>query len=207
MDIPINAEVWCIIDPGGTSTRIIIDPVKDQVTHLVVREKNFPNKERLVSVEHIIESNPTLIRLDCTINELNKMQAFVEREFIPTEYPGLSSSMLWPYAAPEFSYMLLEHERVPPNELSIRRSSDVMATDGRVGKVDEFLVEPESGDITHLVLREGHLWGQKDITIPISQIDKIEKDIVYLKVDKAFIESLPNIPIQKRETHTGVETK
>jgi sporulation protein YlmC with PRC-barrel domain len=205
MDIPINAEVLCINDSAGTSTHIIVDPVKDQVTHLVVKEKYYPNEERLVAVEHVIESNPTLIRLDCTIDELTNMQAFVEREFIPTEYQSMSPSMLWPYAAPDYPFNFLEHERVPPDELSIRRGTEVIATDGRVGKVDEFLVEPESGYITHLVLREGHLWGQKDITIPITQIDKIEEDAVYLKVDKAFIESLPAIPINKRKAQPDGE--
>jgi sporulation protein YlmC with PRC-barrel domain len=201
INIPINAEVFCVNDRAGTSTRIIIDPVKDKVTHLVVRESKIPFEERLVSTDHIIEGSPNLIRLDCKIDELNQMQAFVEREFIPIEYPGMSYSMLWPYDAPEFPFMILEHERVPANELSIRRSAEVMATDGRVGRVDEFLIEPESEEITHLVLREGHLWGQKDITIPISQIDRIEKDTVYLKVDKSYIESLPAIPIRKREVH------
>jgi sporulation protein YlmC with PRC-barrel domain len=197
MDIPINVEVWCINEYGGTSTRIIVNPVKDQVTHLVVQEKNYPNVERLVPVEHIIESNPTIIYLDCTLDELSTMQAFVEKEFIPNEYQDMSSSMMWPYIAPEFPYMLLEHERIPPHELSIRRGAEVMATDGHVGTVDEFLVEPESGDITHLVLHEGHLWGQKDITIPISQVEKMDQDVVYLKVDKGFIEALPTIPVRR----------
>jgi sporulation protein YlmC with PRC-barrel domain len=202
MDIPIHAKVWCINVNGGTSTRVIIDPVKDKVTHLVVRENNFPYEERLVSVEHISESSSSLIRLNCTVAELAQMKAFMETEFVPAELQNMSYSMLWPYASPEYPYMVLEHERVPPNELAIRRGAGVMATDGRVGKVDEFLVEPESGDITHLVLREGHLWGQKDITIPISQVDRIEKNTVYLKVDKQYIDSLPAIPIHRGEVHS-----
>jgi sporulation protein YlmC with PRC-barrel domain len=201
MDIPIHAKVWCINEQAGTSTRLIIDPIKDKVTHLIVREKSFPYEERLVPVEHITESSPTLIRLDCTTDQLNKMDPFVETEFVPGAIPDMGYTMLWPYAAPEFPYMLLEHEKVPPNELAIKRGAEVLATDGPVGKVDEFLVEPASGEITHLVMREGHLWGQKEITIPISRIERIEKDKVYLKGDQAYIESLPAIPLHKREAH------
>jgi sporulation protein YlmC with PRC-barrel domain len=29
-----------------------------------------------------------------------------------------------------------------------------------VGRVGEILIDAETGEITHLVLREGHLWGQ-----------------------------------------------
>jgi sporulation protein YlmC with PRC-barrel domain len=201
MDIPMDAKVLCTDGVGGTSTHIIIDPIKDKVTHLVVREKSFSYKERLVPVEDILESNTTEIRLNCTVEGLSKMESFLQTEFLPGEYANLGVSMLWPYASPEFPFMLMEHEMVPANELSIRRGAEVLATDGRVGKVDEFLVEPESGGITHLVLREGHLWGQKDITIPISQIDRIEQDKVYLKVDQNYVESLPAIPIHKRQEH------
>jgi sporulation protein YlmC with PRC-barrel domain len=201
MDIPMNAKVWCTDGGGGTSTHVIIDPIKDKVTHMVIREKSFPFEERLVPVEDIVESSPTEIRLNCTVEGLSKMEAYLQTEFLPGEYANLGVSMLWPYASPEFPFMLMEHKMVPANELSIRRGAEVLATDGRVGKVDEFLAEPESGGITHLVLREGHLWGQKDITIPISQIDRIEQDKVYLKVDQNIIESLPAIPIHHRQEH------
>jgi len=40
-------------------------------------------------------------------------------------------------------------------------------------------------------MREGHLWGQKDIIIPLSAMKDIRKDTVFLKLDKARVESLP----------------
>jgi sporulation protein YlmC with PRC-barrel domain len=73
----------------------------------------------------------------------------------------------------------------------------VEATDGHVGRVDEFVVDAGTGHITHLVLREGHLWGQKDVSISISEIGRIEADVVYLKLDKAGIDALPTIPVQR----------
>jgi hypothetical protein len=66
-----------------------------------------------------------------------------------------------------------------------------------VGRVDEFLIDPENDHITHLVMREGHLWGQKDVTIPISEIDRIEGDSVYLKLSKDEVEALPAIPMHR----------
>jgi sporulation protein YlmC with PRC-barrel domain len=92
----------------------------------------------------------------------------------------------------------LEHERIPPDELAVRRGAHVEATDGRIGVVEEFLVDPINGHITHLVLREGHLWGKKDVTIPVAQIDHIEEDKVYLKLSKQSIEALPAIAVRRR---------
>jgi len=84
-----------------------------------------------------------------------------------------------------------------PGELSIHRGANVAAKDGRVGKVDEFLVDLSDGHITHLVLREGHLWGQRDVTIPISEIERIEEDTVHLKLDRHSVQRLPGIPVKR----------
>jgi sporulation protein YlmC with PRC-barrel domain len=73
----------------------------------------------------------------------------------------------------------------------------VEATDGKVGRVDEFLINPKTDHITHLVLREGHPWGRKDVTIPVSQIDHYKENTVYLKLDKHGIEALPAIPVRR----------
>jgi hypothetical protein len=67
-----------------------------------------------------------------------------------------------------------------------------------VGKVDEFLVDPTSGHITHLILRDEHLWGQKDVAIPISEIEHTTEDIVYLKLSKRSIAALPTISVRRK---------
>jgi sporulation protein YlmC with PRC-barrel domain len=67
-----------------------------------------------------------------------------------------------------------------------------------VGKVDEFLVNPENSHITHLILRRGHLWGKRDVSVPLDQIDSIDDDVVYLKLDKAAVGELPAIPVKGR---------
>jgi hypothetical protein len=47
-------------------------------------------------------------------------------------------------------------------------------------------------------MREGHLWGKKDITIPVSEIEQIDEDVVRLKLDKESIEKLPAISVSRR---------
>ena len=46
-------------------------------------------------------------------------------------------------------------------------------------------------------MREGHLWGQKDVTIPVSELGKIESHHVQLKLSKAQIEALPAISVRR----------
>jgi hypothetical protein len=50
--------------------------------------------------------------------------------------------------------------------------------------------------ISHLVLKEGHLWGQKLVTIPVSAFKRISTNRVYLKLSKEDIEKLPVIPVK-----------
>ncbi len=200
MDIPVNADVECTDGPCGRSTYVILNPTTDQLTHLVVRHKQLPHAERLVPIDQVEEATPDLIRLRCTRHELGEMEPFIETEFVRVtvpEYVG-DPNMAWSYVVPKTMSRTVEHEHIPPGELAVRRGARVDATDGHIGRVDEFLVNPSNGHITHLVLREGHLWGQKDVAIPVSEIDYIEEKTVYLKLDKHSIEQLPVIPVHRK---------
>lgn len=199
MDIPINAKVTCSDGPFGQSTRVILMPTTEKITHLVVSNGSSPETEYLVSIDHIAKSTPRLVRLNCTREELSKMPIFDQVEFIPSKLTGFTATpyLMWPYYAPETAFIEMENEHIPANELAIRRGARVEASDGAVGHVDEFLINPKNDAITHLVLREGHLWGQKDVTIPVSQIDHYQEGTVYLKLDKHGIEALPTIPVRR----------
>jgi uncharacterized protein YrrD len=200
MDIPINVEVRCTDEPCGTSNCVILNPITNQVTHVAVQGNSFPYVKRLVPVEKIKETTSDMIQLSCDLYEYVTMPEFIQSEFIiPDPYGGneeIPTTMLLPYAM-VMGTVTIEHERIPPDELAIHRGTPVIATDGHVGHVDEFLVEPNNGHITHLVLREGHLWGKKDVSIPISKIDHIDKDAAHLKISKQDVEALPTLPIHR----------
>ncbi len=200
MDIPINADIQCTDALCGRSTCVIVNPTTRQVTHLVLAETRFPYEKRLVPIDLVVETTPHLIRLRCASGELAGMESFVETEFVEAPVPDFigGTYLAWPYVVPESMAVPIEHEHVPAGELAVRRGARVEAVNGHVGRVDEFLVDPVNGHITHLVLREGHLWGQKDVTIPVSQIERIEEATVYLNLDKRSIEALPAIPIRRR---------
>jgi sporulation protein YlmC with PRC-barrel domain len=209
MEIPLNAQVECTDGICGRSAFVLINPVLDEVTHLVVREDSS-SKEYIVPVDVVSETISDTIILNCTKADLVMMNPFVKTEFIEENVPpsaynygGLmypaGTYYYMPFVSSEMTVKVpVEHRQIPPGELAVRRGTNVEATDGNVGKVDEFVVNPENGHITHLVMREGHLWGQKDVIIPLSAMGDIIKDTVYLKIDKHQIESLPTFPLQRR---------
>ncbi|HLE51843.1 MAG TPA: PRC-barrel domain-containing protein [Anaerolineales bacterium] len=201
MDIPMNAEVLCSDGLCGHTTCIIINPITQKITHVVVKEKQLPHTERLVPEDFILEATPESIRLRCKDTELSALDEFVAYRFVqadmPPYYPLGGYTAFWPYAVAKETTLVSKEERIPPGELAIHRRARVEASDGPVGRVDEFLVDPSDGKITHLILREGHLWGQKDVTIPVSQIDHFGADTAYLKLNKDSIGKLPAIPVRR----------
>jgi sporulation protein YlmC with PRC-barrel domain len=200
MDIPLNVDVHCPDGRCGRSTHIIINPALEKITHLVVKEQ-WPSKvERLVPVSWVSTTTREVIVLKYEREIFRQLQTFNQTDFIQREESRYASdpalTLMWPYTVPVRQVIEDEHRMVSPEELAVRRGARVKATDGRIGQVDEFLVDPDSGYITHLVLREGLPWDKKHITIPISDIARIQEDTVFLKLNKERVKALPAIPIK-----------
>jgi hypothetical protein len=197
MDIPLNAKVSCSDGPSGHSVYLVLMPTSNKITHVVVDDGSFPETQYLVPIDRILKSAPESIQLNCTLDELSKMPVFNQVEFIRSGLNGTSGSFstYWPYATLGPDFIATDNKPLPVNELAIRRGAGVEATDGHVGHVGEFLIDPINNTISHIILCEGHLWGEKDVTIPLSQINCIEENTVWLKLNKRSIEALPAIPI------------
>ena len=69
-------------------------------------------------------------------------------------------------------HVTVTYDRIPKGEVEIRRASEVASADGhQLGKVDGFLVDDDDA-ITHFVLERGHLWGRREVTIPINAVER-----------------------------------
>jgi hypothetical protein len=136
------------------------------------------------------------------------LPAFTETEFVPpVQYPRgypPGSVLFWPGMYPMDPMdglppmLTVEHELTPAGEVAVARGTTVEATDGTVGQVDDFLVDPATERITHLVLRKGHLWGTRDVTVPAEAIEHIDGLAVRLKLDKRAVGALPAGPAHRR---------
>ena len=84
------------------------------------------------------------------------------------------------------------HDRVPPGEVELRRGQRVHASDGAIGHVRGLVVDPSDHQVTHVLLDEGHLWGKKEVSIPISAVTGVD-DGVRLNLTKAEVANLPPV--------------
>jgi sporulation protein YlmC with PRC-barrel domain len=201
MEFPLDADVHCTDGRCGRSSYIIINPATERVTHVVVKEKRPSRVERLAPVGLVANTAAEAILLNCTLEEFSKLEPFNQTHFVHGDLPHHATdpnlTMLWPYAVPAKRIVDDKIRPIPPGELAVRRGARVRATDGRVGRVDEFVVDPDSGYITHLCLRREHFLGDTQVCIPVSDIDEIKEKSVRLKVDIAAIESLPSMPVKR----------
>jgi sporulation protein YlmC with PRC-barrel domain len=201
MDIPLNVDVHCTDGHYGRSTYIVLNPATENVTHVVVMSQKVPDSERMVPISWIKETTPELILLNRPKAVVKGLDPFNQTDFVQREVSHYATdpklTLLWPYRVPKKMVISDEHQQIPPGELAVPRGVRVRATDGRVGRVDEFIVEPQSGHITHLVLREGLPWDQKHVDIPVSEIERIEEDVVQLKLDKQSVKALPFIQLRR----------
>jgi hypothetical protein len=206
MDIRIDATVQCTDGPGGQVACIVLNPITQHVTDVVVHEPGFLGGDVLVPIALVEQSTPDTLLLRLSRNELARMQSFLalhyrepSDDFLETEpwkvYPR--GGIYW---APDLQTVAeqptLTYETIPPDELAMRRGDHVDATDGRLGRIEGFVVDPPSEGITHVLLREGHLWGAKDVTIPISGIKDIQHGVVHLKLSKQEVAALPTVRVR-----------
>jgi uncharacterized protein YrrD len=197
--------VQCVDGPNGKVECIIVDPTTQQITHIVVREGGLLGEAVMVPMELVTESSPSTLHIRLTAKQLQGMQVYVEDNYaLKTYEPAviggygmypMGGVIYWPYSrADEKDYIHFD-STIPKGQLALHRSDAVEATDGAIGNIDEFLVDPRNDAITHLVLREGHLWGKKHVTIPVSQVASMADGVVHLKLDKQQIEALPSLHV------------
>ena len=84
---------------------------------------------------------------------------------------------------------------VPLGETEVERHESVHAVDGEIGRVEGFVVDPADNKVTHVLLQEGHMWGRKEVAIPVSAVASIDAGI-RLNITKQQVEDLPPL-------HTG----
>ena len=84
-------------------------------------------------------------------------------------------------------------EAIPDNELATRATaSPSMRPTTRWASSTSWSSRRKSGQITHVVLKEGHVFGKKEIAVPVEQVDRIGEVAVYLKLAKHEVEQLPH---------------
>jgi sporulation protein YlmC with PRC-barrel domain len=205
----IGDEARCTDGVCGEMTRVVVDPVAQTVTHLVVEPKGRAGLARLVPLG-LVDTSAGDVRLQCTLADFEHLDAAEETQFVPGSggYAAYGPQQVstWPYygltpgaelpgevdlGVAGFS-PTITYDRIPLGEVEVRRGDPVEATDGHIGHIQGLVVDPGDHHVTHVLLHEGHLWGRKDVAIPIKAVSRVG-DTIRLNLSKHEVQDLPPV--------------
>ncbi len=205
----IGSDASCTDGVCGEVSRVVVDPVARAVTHLVVEPKGRQGLGRLVPLD-LVDATRGEIRLRCSLAEFENLDSAEETQFVPgtrgyAAY-GPEQVLSWPYSSLGGGAGVaggtvtgvsetVTYDTVPVGEVAVRRGERVHATDGEIGQVEGLVIDPRSHHVTHVLLQEGHLWGRKDVAIPISAVTGVD-DGIRLNITKHQVQDLPPVDIE-----------
>ena len=203
----IGVHARCTDGVCGEVTRVVVDPVVPTVTHLVVEPKHRHGLGRLVPLD-LVDATTGEIRLRCTIAEFEKLDFAEETQFLPSTggYGGYDPEQVlsWPYyglgggmgmgLGTGSVSLPVTYDTVPLGEVALRRGEQVHATDGDIGRVRGLVIDRRDHHVTHVLLQEGHLWGRKEVAIPIGAVTRVD-DGIRLNITKQEVQDLPAVDV------------
>ncbi len=210
-EFTIGARASCSDGHCGEVKRLVFDPATETVTYLVIQPGDRPEAGRLVPAR-LAETTDGEIRLRCTLAEFDKFDHAEEREIADATVQHIAGTLdsglaydsasgdalapvgggfmdIGPMPPPEHRRTMIE-DVVPLGEDQMRPGDPVHAVDGEIGRVQGFLVNPGDDRVTHVLLQEGHLWGHKEVAIPITAVTRVDIGI-RLNLTKDQVGNLP----------------
>ena len=201
----IGTHASCSDGVCGEVIRVVVDPIARAVTHLVVEPKHRGALGRLVPLD-LVDATTGRVRLRCTLAEFEKLDFAEETQFLPGSagYAGYGPEQVlsWPYYGLGGGMGLgmgnvsqpIIFDKVPLGEVAVRRGEHVHAIDGEIGRVQGLVIDPLDHHMTHVLLQEGHLWGRKEVAIPMSAVTRVD-DGIRLSITKQEVQDLPPVDI------------
>lgn len=189
-------------DVGG----VVVDPVREEVTDLIV-EKGFLLKEaRLVAMDTIASTGPEAVTLRGGTGP-DDLVPYEEIKFAPLDEtmqgavaPQTKRAVMW-YAPtgvvpgsmgapPVPERVPVTQPNIPPGTVVVETGDVVISSDAeRLGRVAEVLTLGDT--ITGLVVKRGRLFWKQQRSVPIAWVESMAGRIVRLGVRAAVVENLP----------------
>ena len=197
----LGADVHCADGNCGKLRTLVIDRDNDAVTHLVVEQPHRQGLGKLVPLGLVdtgtADTAEGEVRLRCTMAEFWQLAPAEATYFFSGDesYELYREGVaVWPYYAPAAGSLPAAPggpadpvivDTVPdqlPGEDEVSRGEHVHATDGDIGHILGIVVDTGSGQVTSLLLREGHLLGRKTVLISRSAVAEVGADGFHLNI-------------------------
>jgi hypothetical protein len=178
-EVRIGSPVTTTDGKYGHLQQLLVDPQEAQVVGLLVRPPGLlPYHPVVVPESAIAGASEDEVRLNIRREEVQVLP-----EYQPEAVLVLDGQIY--EVADELSGPEREHQG-----LLIQAGQQVFCQDELVGWVSLILLEP-GGRVRGFVLHTGHLFG-RNLIVPATGIQEVRRNHVYLSMEKADLESLPD---------------
>ena len=196
----LGSEAVCRDGYRGEVRAVVLEPADGTVTHLVVEPEGRSGLARLVPLD-LAEVTRSGTLLSCTEAEFRNLEAAEQTlaeftlayqapvQLLPPGWRGAGGPVTQGGAIPRIP----EKETVdvvPPGEVEEHRGGQVHASDGDIGQVRGLFIDPVSHRVTHVLVREGHLLGRRDVAVPFGTVTAFD-DGIRLSITRQQVRDLP----------------
>lgn len=229
MEFDLSMAVCASDGPVGRVRDLVVDPIKTQLTHLVV--ETYRGRAHLIPFGAIYPEatvGRSEIVLLWTSADVDTGPSAAGEDFVAVAPDYLCrygvgphvAVRAWPLfpggesiAAPSYSFCVgrgrsedvgpttvtTRIEGLPWGMMEISRRSDVITSDDQLVGHVDGLVVDPGRGVTHLVLEKGHNWHGRDVALPIGEVRSATRDHVHLACVRAAIEHVPVVPFHRHD--------
>ena len=193
----LYAKAMCKNGFLGELSSIVIHYQNEDITHLVIKDETISKSQAwLIPIDLVASSTDKVLQLDLTRDDTRDLKPFIYEHYIEREHNGYFYAFNLPII-PAPKWLASETTGQNIRHFSLHRSMEVTAADGVIGKAGEFFIDTHSKRISHIILNRGHLWGKKDVIIPLSLIRKVEGNKINLNLEKGSVNTLIHTPFKR----------
>ena len=213
-------EGTSVFTPGGEEVgrvnRFVLDPVTNEVTHIVVQKGWLLPDDKILPFEMVSSSSDDRLVLNEEIDNYDELPPFEETHFVevmdndfphrrtPADergyeympayfwYPAQSNVGFPGFGLVPAALPLGEStQNIPEGTVALREGTDIVSSDGEhVGNVDRLIVDSGSNKATHVVISQGLLFKDRKL-VPAQWVKMADEEGIHLAVPARLLERLP----------------
>jgi uncharacterized protein YrrD len=187
----------------GRIDRVVIDPRTTEVTHIVVRKGMLLTEDKVVPFDLVMGATEDRVTLQNI--RLEALPDFEEKQYIPLDgadlpapyTPENASLMYWyPYGSADYRqyartarhpYIASTERNIPDHTIPLKEGATVISAEGEtVGNVERVFVDPETDQVTTLLVSNGLILKEK-MLLPVAWIARIGENEVYVAVNASIL--------------------
>jgi osmotically-inducible protein OsmY len=209
-DFNIGAQVHCRDGECGKLHKVVVDPHTQRVTDLIVDRGFLLTTDGILPVGVVERATREGIYLSISSEDLADYPEYREVEFEEPAPAARESTYdrsdirCWPAA---YGLVCSEpvipmvrrrvHEGISPARAVIKQGTPIRNAQGAIGHIDHLLVDPKSGEVSHLVVRKGLLPYYP--IVPISAVKTVSDKAVSVSLTDEEVNALPRYKSREAE--------